>query len=84
MISIEDKNFYKHHGVDYKAIMRAVISTLSRREITQGGSTITMQLSRGIFLNNGRTWERKVEEIFIAWDLEKRVYQEPDHGILSE
>ena len=72
MISIEDKNFKKHHGVDYKAIMRAVISTLSRREITQGGSTITMQLSRGIFLNNGRTWERKVEEIFIAWDLEKK------------
>jgi membrane peptidoglycan carboxypeptidase len=72
MISIEDKNFYKHGGVDYKAIARAVKSTLTKRESTQGGSTITMQLARGIFLNNGRTWERKVEEIFIAWDLEKK------------
>ena len=71
MVSIEDKNFYKHNGVDYKAIVRAFVSTLTKRQITQGGSTITMQLARGIFLNNGRTWERKVEEIFIAWDLEK-------------
>ena len=61
MISIEDKNFYKHGGVDYKAIVRAAKEFAVNRQITQGGSTITMQLSRGIFLNNGRSWERKVE-----------------------
>ena len=72
MVSIEDKNFYKHGGVDYKAIVRAAKEFVVHRQITQGGSTITMQLARGIFLNNGRTWERKVEEIFIAWDLEKK------------
>ena len=72
MISIEDKNFYKHGGVDYKAIVRAAKEFAVNRQITQGGSTITMQLARGIFLNNGRSWERKVEEIFIAWDLEKK------------
>ena len=72
MVSIEDKNFYKHGGVDYKAIVRAAKEFVVHRQITQGGSTITMQLARGIFLNNGRSWERKVEEIFIAWDLEKK------------
>ena len=72
MISIEDKNFYNHGGVDYKAIVRAAKEFAVNRQITQGGSTITMQLARGIFLNNGRSWERKVEEIFIAWDLEKK------------
>ena len=72
VVSIEDKNFYKHGGVDYKAIVRAAKELVVNRQITQGGSTITMQLARGIFLNNGRTWERKIEEIFIAWDLEKK------------
>ena len=72
MVSIEDKNFYKHGGVDYKAIVRAAKEFAVNRQITQGGSTITMQLARGIFLNNGRSWERKVEEIFIAWDIEKK------------
>ena len=72
IISIEDKKFYEHGGVDYKAIARAAKEFLVHRQITQGGSTITMQLARGIFLNNGRSWERKVEEIFIAWDLEKK------------
>ena len=76
MISIEDKNFYKHGGVDYKAILRAAKEFVVQRQITQGGSTITMQLSRGIFLNNGRSWERKIEEIFIAWDLEKKYSKE--------
>ena len=72
IISIEDKKFYEHGGVDYKAIVRAAKEFVVHRQITQGGSTITMQLARGIFLNNGRSWERKVEEIFIAWDLEKK------------
>ena len=71
IVSIEDKSFYKHNGVDYKAIVRAAKELVLRRQITQGGSTITMQLARGIFLNNGRTWERKIEEIFIAWDWRK-------------
>ena len=72
IVSIEDKSYYKHNGVDYKAIVRAAKELVMRRQITQGGSTITMQLARGIFLNNGRTWERKIEEIFIAWDMEKK------------
>lgn len=70
-VSIEDKNFYKHHGVDYKAILRAIKSALDNSEVTQGGSTITMQLARNVFLSQERTWQRKVEEIFIARGLER-------------
>ena len=47
MVSIEDKSFYKHGGVDYKAIVRAAKEFAVNRQITQGGSTITMQLAMG-------------------------------------
>lgn len=71
MISIEDKKFYRHKGVDYKAILRAAIAMLKNGEVTQGGSTITMQLARNIYLSTEQTWQRKVEEIFIALEMEK-------------
>jgi penicillin-binding protein 1A len=70
-ISIEDKKFYSHNGIDIKAIMRAAKSIIENKSITQGASTITQQLSRNIFLNNKVSWERKIEEIFIALELEK-------------
>ena len=72
IVSIEDKKFYSHHGVDYKAIIRAVIAMLQDGEITQGASTITQQLARNIFLTQDRTWERKIEELYIASELEKK------------
>lgn len=72
IISIEDKKFYRHDGVDYRAIVRAVLAMLVNGRVTQGGSTITMQLARNCFLTQEKTWQRKVEEIFIAWDLEKK------------
>lgn len=70
-ITIEDKKFYSHNGIDYKAIVRAAISIMKHQTITQGASTITQQLSRNIFLTNRVSWERKVEEIFIALEIEK-------------
>ena len=72
IISIEDKKFYQHDGVDYKAIARALIAMMRNKEITQGGSTITQQLARTIFLTSEKTWQRKVEEIYIASELEKK------------
>ena len=72
IISIEDKKFYHHDGVDYKALLRAVKAMVQNRKVTQGGSTITMQLARNIFISQERTWQRKVEEIFIAWNLEEK------------
>lgn len=76
LISIEDKKFYKHSGVDYKAIARAAFAMIKDGEVTQGGSTITQQLARTIFLSNEKTWQRKVEEIYIASELEKKYSKE--------
>lgn len=70
-ISTEDKKFYSHHGIDFKGILRAVKAIITDRKISQGGSTITQQLARNIYLNYEKTWERKVEEMFIAMELEK-------------
>ena len=69
----EDRKFYEHSGVDYSAMMRAVLALIKNEgEITQGGSTITQQLARNIFLSHEVSIERKVKEIFIAWELEDR------------
>jgi 1A family penicillin-binding protein len=76
IVSIEDKKFYRHNGVDYRAILRALKAMIENGEVTQGGSTITMQLARNTFLTQERTWQRKVEEIFIAWDLEEKYSKE--------
>ncbi|MCR5416139.1 MAG: PBP1A family penicillin-binding protein [Pseudobutyrivibrio sp.] len=76
IISIEDKKFYKHKGVDYKAIIRAAIAMVKNGEATQGGSTITQQLARTMYLSNEKTWQRKVEEIYIASELEERYSKE--------
>ena len=76
LISIEDKKFFSHDGVDYKAIARACYVMLKDKEMTQGGSTITMQLARTIFLSNEKTWQRKIEEIYIASELEKKYSKE--------
>lgn len=71
-ISIEDKRFYKHDGVDYKAILRATVSLIKNKgNITQGGSTITQQLVKLTFLTQEQSYSRKLNEIFISWELEK-------------
>ena len=71
MVSIEDKKFYKHNGIDYKAMIRAAKAIIQDGRISQGGSTITMQLARNIYLDTGKKWQRKVKEMFIALELEK-------------
>ena len=76
LISIEDKKFFEHNGIDYKGITRALITTIREKEITQGGSTITQQLARTMFLTSEKTWQRKVEEIYIASELEQKYSKE--------
>ena len=76
IISIEDKRFFQHDGVDYLALLRAVKALLETGELSQGGSTITMQLARNPFLNQSKNWQRKIQEIFIAWKLEARYDKE--------
>lgn len=73
IISIEDKKFNTHKGVDPKAILRAALAYVKNKGvITQGGSTITQQLARNIFLSFEESIERKVKEVFIARELEKK------------
>ena len=71
MVSIEDKRFYQHEGIDLVAIIRSAKAILESGSLSQGGSTITMQLARNIYLDNGKRWERKIKEMFIAIELEK-------------
>ncbi len=72
MVVTEDRNFFEHDGVDYWANVRAAITLIKHKgEITQGASTITQQLARGIFLTQEVTYTRKIKEIFVAQELEK-------------
>jgi len=71
MVSIEDKRFYQHDGIDIVAIFRSAKAILESGSLSQGGSTITMQLARNIYLDNGKRWERKIKEMFIAIEMEK-------------
>lgn len=77
MISIEDKKFPYHKGVDVRAVARAALVFVKNGgKATQGGSTITQQLSRNVFLSFEKTWKRKVEELFVAIELEKKYSKE--------
>ena len=71
-IITEDKDFYKHKGVDLSSIFRAAIANMKHKEITQGASTITQQLARNMFLTHEVSWERKITEMFVARELEKK------------
>ena len=69
-IAIEDVDFYKHWGVSPKGILRATLNNLIRRRVAQGGSTITQQLAKTIFLSPERTFTRKIKEFIITLELE--------------
>jgi monofunctional biosynthetic peptidoglycan transglycosylase len=72
IIAVEDRKFYKHHGFDVVGIGRAYLTNLKDGAISQGGSTITQQLAKNLFLNSDRTYTRKIKELFLAMKLEKR------------
>lgn len=73
IISVEDKNFTTHHGIDIEGVARAGLSlVLNRGNITMGGSTITQQLARNVFLGYEKTYSRKIKEMFIAVALEQK------------
>jgi len=71
-IAIEDRRFYSHHGIDPIGITRAVISNVLRRGGTQGGSTLTQQLAKNLFLTQERTLTRKLQEAILALWLEHK------------
>ena len=71
-IAIEDRRFYSHHGVDPLGIARAALADVLRRGASQGGSTITQQLAKNLFLTQERTVSRKLQEIVLALWLEHK------------
>jgi len=75
-ISIEDARFYDHKGVDFKGIARAVVSAFKSRRVTQGASTITMQVARNFYLSNDRTIDRKLREALLALSIENELSKE--------
>lgn len=70
VISIEDKNFYKHHGFDYLRIAKAMYQNIKNGKITQGASTISQQYIKNIYLDFSTSWKRKIEEAFLTLELE--------------
>ena len=71
IVAIEDHRFYKHGAIDLISIARATFINIKNKEIVEGGSTITQQLVKNLFLNMDQTLERKINELFIAFELEK-------------
>ena len=72
MIAVEDKRFRSHIGVDPIGVARSIKVRLSTGHFSQGGSTITQQLARNIFLTNSRTFARKIEEAVLALAIERK------------
>ena len=70
-IAIEDKRFYEHSGVDIRGVARAVFENLRGHRLAQGGSTITQQLAKNIYLTQRKTIQRKIQEIFLAILIER-------------
>ena len=71
-IAIEDRRFYQHFGLDPLGIARAIVVNISKGRIAQGGSTITQQLAKNLFLTHERNFSRKIQEVILALWLEQR------------
>jgi penicillin-binding protein 1A len=71
-IAIEDRRFYSHHGVDPLGIGRALLANVLHRGVSQGGSTLTQQLAKNLFLTQERTVGRKIQELVLAFWLERK------------
>lgn len=70
-VATEDKSFYDHNGVDITGVGRAFFNLIKKGKISGGGSTITQQLSRNIFLSHEKSFERKLKEVYISVLLER-------------
>lgn len=72
VMAIEDRRFYSHFGIDPLGLARAMFENITRGRFTQGGSTLTQQLAKNLFLKPDRTIERKVQEVLLALWLEQK------------
>lgn len=72
VLAVEDRRFYDHHGVDLRGTLRAMWANIRAGHVVQGGSTITQQLAKNLFLTSDRTMLRKIQEMMLAFQLEAR------------
>ena len=71
VLAAEDAQFFSHRGVDYRGLLRSMLHNFVSRDRGQGGGTITMQLTRGVFLSPEKTYRRKLTEIFLTLRIER-------------
>jgi penicillin-binding protein 1A len=71
-VAVEDARFYEHSGIDPRGILRALWANITDRGVAEGGSTITQQLAKNAYLTQDRTLKRKVQEMFLALQLERQ------------
>ncbi len=76
LIATEDRRFYKHHGIDPFGIVRAAITNTFKGHIAEGGSTITQQLAKNLFLTHDKTYKRKIKEVAYALWLDYHLTKE--------
>jgi len=72
VLAIEDRRFYSHFGLDPLALIRASVANLRAGRVVQGGSTLTQQLAKNVFLTPERTFKRKIQEVLVALWLEQK------------
>lgn len=70
IVDTEDKNFYSHNGFDYMRIMKALYNDIKAGNLKEGASTISQQYIKNLFLTFDKTWERKLEEAYLTFELE--------------
>lgn len=80
VLATEDRRFFEHYGIDFIGLSRAMTENMRARTIVQGGSTLTQQLAKNLFLTSDRTMERKIKEAFLALWLEANLSK---HEILQ-
>lgn len=76
VVATEDPHFYRHHGLDFSGILRATVKNFAYGRVVEGGSTVTQQLARNIFLNKRKTFLRKLAEALLALQIERRYTKE--------
>ncbi|MDR3238209.1 MAG: transglycosylase domain-containing protein [Spirochaetia bacterium] len=72
VIASEDRDFYKHRGINYRGILRAILVNIVNFDVVQGGSTISQQLGKVLFTDMERSLKRKIYEAFCAYEIERR------------
>jgi penicillin-binding protein 1A len=76
VVAIEDQRFYDHRGLDLRAVMRAAYIDATTGQVVEGGSTITQQLVKQVYVGDEETLDRKIREAYLAWQMEQRFTKE--------